>query len=48
MEYKALLMTNLYNPGTDTGDSKVGINQMYVEGKGFDKASLPTPAASCA
>jgi maltoporin len=31
-------MTNLYNPGTDTGDAKVGINQMYVEGKGFDIA----------
>jgi maltoporin len=38
VEYKANLMTNLYNGGTDTGDSKVGINQMYVEGKGFDIA----------
>lgn len=34
--YKANLMTNLFNPGTDTDDSKVGINQMFVEGKGFD------------
>jgi maltoporin len=36
LEYKALVMTNIYNPQTDTGDAKVGINQMYVEGKGFD------------
>lgn len=36
VKYSANLMTNLYNPGTDTGDSKVGINQMYVEGTGFD------------
>ncbi len=35
-DYKVNLMTNLYNPGTDTGEAKVGINQMYVEGKGFD------------
>ncbi|WP_280150556.1 carbohydrate porin [Piscinibacter sp. XHJ-5] len=38
VDYKASLMTNLHNPGTDTGDSKVGINQMFVEGKGFDIA----------
>ncbi|WOB07805.1 carbohydrate porin [Piscinibacter gummiphilus] len=38
VEYKAHLMTNLYNGGTDTEDEKVGINQMYVEGKGFDIA----------
>ncbi len=38
VEYKANLMTNLYNGGTDTGSSSVGINQMYVEGKGFDIA----------
>jgi maltoporin len=42
LEYKANLMTNLHNPGTDTGDSKVGINQMYVEGKGFDIAPNST------
>jgi maltoporin len=36
LEYKAYLMTNLFNPGTDTDDSKLGINQMYMEGKGFD------------
>ena len=38
VEYKAALMTNLFSPGTDTGDNKLGINQMYVEGKGFDVA----------
>ncbi|WP_161974740.1 maltoporin [Piscinibacter terrae] len=45
VEYKANLMTNLYSPGTDTGagatpldSSKLGINQMYVEGKGYDIA----------
>ena len=38
VEYKAALMTNLFSPGTDTGDNKLGINQMYVEGKGFDIA----------
>ena len=36
VEYKAHLMTNLWNGATDTGDSKLGINQMYVEGKGYD------------
>jgi maltoporin len=36
VEYKAHLMTNLWNPATDIGDADVGINQMYVEGKGFD------------
>lgn len=38
VDYKAVLMTNLYNPQTDTGDAKLGINQMYAEGKGFDIA----------
>jgi maltoporin len=38
VDYKAAVMTNIYNPGTDTGDAKVGINQMYVEGKGYDIA----------
>lgn len=38
VEYKALLMTNLNNGGnaSDTNDKNVGINQLYVEGKGFD------------
>src|SRR5689334_3673539 len=38
VDYKAALMTNLYNPQTDTGSASVGINQMYVEGKGYDIA----------
>lgn len=42
VDYKATLMTNLYNPQTDTGDAKVGINQMYIEGKGYDIAPETT------
>jgi len=38
VDYKAYLMTNLFNPQTDTGSATTGINQMYVEGKGFDVA----------
>jgi maltoporin len=38
VNYKAYLMTNLWNPQTDTGEATVGINQMYVEGKGYDVA----------
>jgi maltoporin len=39
VEYKAALMTNLYNgDSSDTGTASVGINQMYVEGKGYDIA----------
>lgn len=38
VDYKATLMTNLYNPQTDTGDAKLGINQMFVEAKGYDIA----------
>ena len=38
VDYKAYLMTNLFNPQTDTGSATTGINQMYVEGKGFDIA----------
>lgn len=29
IDYKALLMTNFWNGGIDTGDAKLGINQMY-------------------
>src|SRR5206468_598050 len=36
--YKAKVMFNESNPGTDIGDSKSSFNQMYVEGKGFDIA----------
>ena len=52
VEYKANLMTNLFSPGNDTGagsttadqldHSKLGINQMYVEGKGYDIAPNQT------
>lgn len=38
VDWKGLVMFSQYNPGTDTGDSKTSINQMYVEGKGFDFA----------
>jgi maltoporin len=39
VEYKAALMTNLFNgDSSDTGSASVGINQMYVEGKGYDIA----------
>jgi maltoporin len=38
VEVKANLMTNMWNGGTDSGDAKLGINQMYLEGKGFDVA----------
>jgi maltoporin len=36
--YKAKVMFNEYNPGTDIGTSSASLNQMYVEGKGFDIA----------
>jgi maltoporin len=36
--YKAALMTNLYEGNSDADNSRLGINQMYVEGKGFDIA----------
>jgi maltoporin len=36
VDVKANMMFNFYNPQTDTGDSKLGITQMWVEGKGFD------------
>jgi maltoporin len=42
VDYRAVLMTNLFNPQTDTGDAKTGINQMYVAGKGFDVAPETT------
>jgi maltoporin len=36
--YKAKVMFNEYNPGTDQGKSSSAFEQMYVEGKGFDIA----------
>jgi maltoporin len=34
--YKAKVMFNEYNPGTDVGKSSSSFEQLYVEGKGFD------------
>jgi maltoporin len=36
ISYKARLMFNQYNPGTDQGKTSSTFEQMYVEGKGFD------------
>lgn len=36
IDAKGVLMTNFYNPATDAGDAKLGIEQLWVEGKGFD------------
>lgn len=36
--YKAVLMPNYYNSGSDIGGSSVGIAQTYVEAKGLDFA----------
>ncbi len=38
VDYKASLMTNLWNPQTDTGTASMGIAQMFAEGKGYDIA----------
>lgn len=38
VEYKASLMTDVYNGGTDTPRGNFGIAQLFVEGKGFDIA----------
>jgi maltoporin len=38
VDYKATLMTNLWEGNTNGDTSKLGINQMYVEGKGYDIA----------
>ena len=38
VSYKAKVMFNEYNPGTDIGGSSSSFEQMYVEGKGFDLA----------
>jgi maltoporin len=38
VDYKATLMTNLFEANTDGNTSKLGINQMYLEGKGYDIA----------
>lgn len=38
VDYKATLMTNLWNPQTDTGSASMGIAQVFAEGKGYDIA----------
>jgi maltoporin len=38
VSWKAKVMFNEYNPGTDIGASSSSFEQMYVEGKGFDIA----------
>jgi maltoporin len=38
VSYKAKVMFNEYNPGTDVGKSSSSFEQLYVEGKGFDIA----------
>lgn len=42
VEYKATLMTNFYNGGNGDGGTKVGVNQIYAEGKGYDIAPKST------
>ena len=42
VDYKASLMTDLWNGATDAGDSKFGVAQMFVEGKGYDIAPEAT------
>jgi maltoporin len=42
VEYKAALMTNLWNGRTDSGSASFGVAQMYVEGRGYDVAPEAT------
>jgi maltoporin len=42
VDYKALVMTNFGRGGSDVGDEKVGVAQIYAEGKGFDIAPNQT------
>ncbi len=42
VDYKATLMTNLWEPSTNGDTAKLGINQMYAEGKGYDVAPSTT------
>lgn len=36
VDYRAYLMANTYNTGSDVGPANAKFNQMYVQGKGFD------------
>jgi maltoporin len=38
VDTKIQFTPNLYNAGTDTNDAKLGLAEMFVEGKGFDIA----------
>lgn len=42
VNYKALLMTNFENKGSDPEGDTLGVVQMYVEGKGYDIAPNQT------
>jgi maltoporin len=42
VDYKALLMTNFYTPGSDANGITTAVEQIYVEGKGFDIAPQQT------
>jgi len=35
LHYRALVMANYQRPASDGSDSKAGLNQLYVEGRGF-------------
>ncbi|MBX3607518.1 MAG: carbohydrate porin [Piscinibacter sp.] len=38
VKYKTLLMANFFNEGSDPGGNETKVNQIYVEGQGFDIA----------
>ncbi len=42
VDYKATLMTNFYQPGSDPNGVQTAVNQIYVEGKGYDMAPNQT------
>lgn len=42
VKYKTLLMTNFFNKGSDPGGTVTKIQQMYIEGQGFDVAPNQT------
>ena len=42
VDYKAVLMTNLYRPGSDPDGQTIGVNQLYLEAKGYNVAPNQT------
>lgn len=38
IDYRTSLMTKYYRPGSDIGDERVGVNQIWMQAKGFDFA----------